>query len=537
MRLSALILVATAVVLTGSARAGGVQQPQATPGEAVFVVSGRGWGHGVGMSQYGAYGMAKAGSSYAQILGYYYTGTKLGRTSTDEVRVLLAEGRPALTISSALAYSVVDAAGTKTKLSAGPLVVRPKTKLPSPTGQQVTPTWPLVFRAGKAPLSLDGRLYRGTLEVSLQGRFLRVVNDVRIEDYVQGVVSGEMPHTWPLEALKAQAVAARSYALANLVKGKPFDLYSDQRSQVYLGLSGEKPETSTAVQATAGQVVLYGGRIASTLYFSSSGGRTASSADVFGVPVPYLVSRPDPWDKLSPFHHWGPVVIAARTAQSKLDVANRIVDASGVPTPSGRMRTVTFQTTAGPTSIPAALVRTSLGLRSTWISIGVLRLDRPTGASVFGAQLEISGLARGLRLPMLASSSDGVAWKPVGPLTRGSNGSVWGEVTPPATMRYRIEVKGAASPAILVPVASRVRLARPTEPGFLGGTVRPKLAGAPVAIERLEGASWAQVAKAVVGVSGAFQAKMRLVSGSYRARVAPANGLSEGLSPALTVTG
>jgi len=536
-RPTVLILVATAVAVTGSARAGGAQQAQATPGDAVFLVSGRGWGHGVGMSQYGAYGMAKAGSSYAQILAYYYAGTKLGHTSTDHVRVLLAEGRPAVTVSSTLPYSVVDAAGTKTKLSAGPLVVRPKTKLPSPTGQAVKPTWPLSFRAGKAPLSLDGRLYRGTLEVSLQGTFLRVVNNVRIEDYVQGVVSGEMPHTWPLEALKAQAVAARSYALANLVKGKPYDLYSDPRSQVYLGLSGEKAETTAAVQATAGQVVLYGGRIASTLYFSSSGGRTASSADVFGVSVPYLVSRPDPWDKLSPYHHWGPLVIPARTAQSKLDVANRIVDASGVPTPSGRLRTVTFETTAGPTSIPAALVRTSLGLRSTWISIGVLRLDRPTGAAVYGSPLELSGLARGLRLPQLATSSDGVSWKSAGPLARGSNGAVWGEVTPTASMRYRIEVNGAASPAILVSVASRVRLTQPTEPGFLGGTVRPKLSGDPVAIERLKGTSWAQVAKTVVGASGSFQARMRLVTGSYRARVAPASGLSEGLSPTLTVSG
>jgi len=139
---------------------------------------------------------------------------------------------------------------------------------------------------------------------------------------------------------KAQAVAARSYALANLVKGKPFDLYSDVRSQVYLGVAGETPRTSEAVSATAGQVVLYAGRIASTLYFSSSGGRTASSIDVFGVPAPYLVSRPDPWDKASPYHRWGPVLIGARTVQSKLEIDARVLDAAGVPTPSGRLRSL-----------------------------------------------------------------------------------------------------------------------------------------------------------------------------------------------------
>ena len=138
-----------------------------------------------------------------------------------------------------------------------------------------------------------------------------------------------MPYTWPAEALKAQAVAARSYALASLVKGKPFDLYSDPRSQVYLGVAGEKASTTQAVTATAGEVVLYGGKVATTYYFSTSGGKTASAADVFGFDVPYLVSRPDPWDKLSPYHRWGPVLIGARTVQSKLGIDARVVDATG----------------------------------------------------------------------------------------------------------------------------------------------------------------------------------------------------------------
>ena len=70
------------------------------------------------------------------------------------------------------------------------------------------------------------------------------MNVVALESYLQGVVAGEVPFGWPTEVLKAQAVAARSYALANLVKGKPFDLYSDVRSQVYLGVAGEKPSTT-----------------------------------------------------------------------------------------------------------------------------------------------------------------------------------------------------------------------------------------------------------------------------------------------------
>src|SRR5262249_1789532 len=134
------------------------------------------------------------------------------------------------------------------------------------------------------------------LQVVVQGGFLRVVDLVGLELYLQGVVPGEMPQAWPSAALEAQAVAARSYALANLVKSKPSDLDADQRSQVCLGVSAEKARTSAAVSATAGQIVTYGGKVASTLYFSSSGGKTASSQDVFGIAVPYLVSRPDPWD-------------------------------------------------------------------------------------------------------------------------------------------------------------------------------------------------------------------------------------------------
>lgn len=533
MRLLALALVSLSLALAASSA--GAQQVQPAPGEAVFLVSGRGWGHGVGMSQYGAYGMARAGKSYAQILAYFYPGTQLGKTATDEVRVLLEEGRPALTISSPQPFSATDASGQKRKLAAGPIVLTSKLKLPTPKGRPVRAPGPVVFTAGKSPLSLDGKPYRGKLEVAVQGSLLRAVNVVTTEAYVAGVVAGEMPHTWPAQALEAQAVAARSYALSHLVKGKPFDLYSDPRSQVYGGLAGERPETSAAVRATSGQVVLYGGKVASTFYFSSSGGRTASSADVFGFAEPYLVSRPDPWDTLSPYHQWGPIVVGARTIQSKLGVQNRVVDASGVPTPSGRLRSVTFQTVAGPTVLPATLVRTALGLRSTWISIGVLRLDPPADEAVYGTPLELSGLARGLQAPMLSSSTDGTSWRTVSSLDRSSDGGVSASVRPKATARFRIQVTGASSPALLVPVASRVHLAEAVDATALTGTVQPKLPGARVTIERLKGTAWSPVVRATVDASGSFRARLRLVPGSYRARVAATNGLAEGVSPIVTV--
>ena len=116
--------------------------------------------------------------------------------------------------------------------------------MPSEGGVTALAVAPLVLRPPKkAVLAVDGRPYRGKLELVPQGQFLRVVNIVSLENYLQGVVAGEMPFSWPAEALKAQAVAARSYALASLVKGKPFDLYSDVRSQVYRGVAGETPST------------------------------------------------------------------------------------------------------------------------------------------------------------------------------------------------------------------------------------------------------------------------------------------------------
>ena len=501
------------------------------------MVSGRGWGHGVGMSQYGAYGMANAGRTYDQILAHYYTGTELGPAPTSDVRVLLAEAAPAVTVASTVPFTVLDRAGTVHKLPAGPVVLRAKLSLPTVDGP-VKVAGPVVVRPGKkAPLSLDGRVYRGRLEVAVGRTFLRVVNLVKLEDYLQGVIAGEMPHRWPLEALKAQAVAARSYALASLVKGKPFDLYSDVRSQVYRGVAGETARTSEAVRATSGKVVLYGGKVATTFYFSTSGGRTASAADVFGTAVPYLVSRPDPFDEASPHHRWGPVLLGARTLQSKLGLDGRVLDAVGVPTASGRLRSLSVQTESGPENVTVGLIRTSLGLRSTWITVGVLRLDQPRETTVFSSPLRLGGIARALPAPLLFSSPDGSSWTEVGALQRETSGLASVVVKPERTLRYRIQVESAASPAVLVKVAPRVLLTVGVEPRTLTGTVRPRLSGALVTVERREGTIWKRVARSAVDQSGAFRAKVRLLPGEYRARVPATGGYAEGVTAVLGVAG
>ena len=531
---------AAVVVVTGSAS--GQQTSASSYGEAVFVVSGRGYGHGVGMSQYGAYGQALAGRTYAQILAHYYTGTQIGRAGRKELRVMLAEGRRAVTVSSTVPFTAADATGTVYKLPKGSLTLRSDLSLPSDAGL-VPATQPLIIRPGKkAPLALDGKLFRGKLELVPQGAFLRVVNIVALESYLQGVVAGEVPFSWPAEVLKAQAVAARSYAIASLLKGKPFDLYSDARSQMYLGVAGEKPSTTKAVADTAGEVVLYGGKVATTYYFSSSGGKTASAADVFGFAVPYLVSRPDPWDKQSPYFRWGPILLGARTLQSKLEADARVIDARGVATPSGRLRALTLETVDGTEQIPASLLRTAMGLRSTWLTLGVLRLDRPSrGAVVFGTSTHLSGIGRGLGTPKLASSPDGSSWTPLVTIAPDAVGGIAFDVTPTRTTRYRLEAEGGSSPALLVLVAPRITLARPTqvEPGVFTGTVRPKRPGLAVAIERRKWSAWAPMGKATVDATGAFRLELDTLvpSGSYRARTEATTDLTAGISATVQVIG
>ncbi len=196
---------------------------------------------------------------------------------------------------------------------------------------------PYTFSAAE-PISVDGAPYRGKLTVSATGKLVQVIDVVGLEQYLKAVVPSEVPSNWPPEALKAQAVAARSYALANLAKGRPFDLYSDTRSQVYGGIDAESAATNAAVAATRGQVVLYNGTVADTLFFSTSGGRTASALEATGTAVPYLVSVPDPYDTLSPYHDWGPVLMDAAKAAKELKLSAPISDVELQNGPSGRVQ-------------------------------------------------------------------------------------------------------------------------------------------------------------------------------------------------------
>ena len=201
-----------------------------------------------------------------------------------------------MTVSSLAPFTVRDGIGQLWHLAAGAQTFGPGLRIKTtdvPQRQQLPA--PLTFSAGSSPLRFGDRPYRGQVQVSVANGALRAVNTVGLEAYLYGVVPSEMPRDWLPEALKAQAVAARSYALAVKKSGSWFDLYPDTRSQVYLGIAHEAPSTTAAVQATAGQVVLYDGHVATTYFFSSSGGRTSAATEVWPsspVPVSRVRQRP-----------------------------------------------------------------------------------------------------------------------------------------------------------------------------------------------------------------------------------------------------
>jgi stage II sporulation protein D len=518
---------------SGPAATARIDARTATTGSATFIVTGHGWGHGVGLSQYGAYGYAQKGTGYAKIVLHYFPGTELGEAPVSRVRVLLTSGTGTLPIGSASDFRVKDATGAVHDVAAGKYTLTPalKLKVDGATTAKALPG-PLLFQPGASPLQLK-HLYRGSVQMDVVNGKLRAINFVNLEQYLYGVVPSEMPYTWHPEALKAQAVVARSYALATRRTGA-FDLYPDTRSQVYLGVEHERPSTNAAVDATAGEVVLYEGQVAKTFFFSSSGGRTASAEDVWGEAVPYLVSVPDPYDTISPHHTWGPVAFTGAKLAKMMKLKGRIVDVQAELNSSGRIKTLRMIGTNGDVSIAGASLRKRLGVRSTWFTVGVLSLSAPSNTVVYGSRAQLSGIARAVPNTVL-QQLDGTGWKDVGAV-KAKDGAVALSIKPPVTTRYRLATGKVSTPSVRVPVAPLVRFYAPRTPDQLRGYVRPlSLAGVRVLIQRQQGPGWLTAAETTVAEDGTFLAKLQLVDGVYRARIGSGHGYVAGYTPVLQV--
>jgi len=276
--------------------------PGIARGATIFLLDGGGWGHGVGMSQWGAEGYALHGYDYKRILAHYYPHTTLQLRHPRPVRVLLRQKQTRVRISSPSPFLVLDARGRKVHFAAGETVVVNGRF----TFGHLRLKPPVRFRPGAQPLTLGGDGYRGDLVVKPRAGGLMVVNVLPLDRYLRGVVPWEVPTGWEGATYEAQAVAARSYTLATLHPHADFDLYPDDRSQEYGGIRAESEATNLAIGATAGQVLTYGGAVITAYYSSTSGGRTAAVQDGFPgeAPEPYLVSVADPYDSISPHHKW-----------------------------------------------------------------------------------------------------------------------------------------------------------------------------------------------------------------------------------------
>jgi stage II sporulation protein D len=368
-----LLAVAAVLVLLACAGPAG-----ALTSSANFVITGHGWGHGIGMSQWGAYGYAKNGWTYKQILKHYYTGIAFDSRANVDIRVCLRRGLKKVKVSCPNDFTA--SAGTTT--------------LTIPAGQTATTTWadsayhvvagaatqdfatPPTFRPTKGLLRIltatdlgNTGSFRGVVRVLRFGDALMMIDQVPLESYLRGVVPHEVSPSWPVEALKAQACAARAYALNSRKPSSPWDVYCDVRDQAYVGVGIEDPNTDAAVLATAGIVPTYDGKVISAYYFSCSGGHTENIEYGWpgAAPVPYLKGVDDPYDYYGSLHDWGPL---RRTgSQIKKAIGGNGALRAIVPVKQGtspRIVKAAIIGANGVTFMDGNMLRMKLGLYSTW---------------------------------------------------------------------------------------------------------------------------------------------------------------------------
>lgn len=468
----------------------------------VFLLDGRGWGHGVGLSQWGAEGYARHGFGYRRILAHYYPHTTIAVVQPRRVRVLLARGVQTIRIGSAAPFVAVDARGRTIHLPAGQRLLNRSLTL---KGAKLRP--PVRFRPGAQPLQVEYAGYRGAIVIRRRRGGLQVVNDVTLDRYLRGVVPGEVPKGWHQAAYEAQAVASRSYTLATLKPGQDFDLFPDSRSQVYEGIRGERPQTNLAIGATAGEVLTWRGSVVPGFYFSSSGGRTSSVHDAWprSAQVPYLVSVPDPYDYISPHHVWPTTVLTA----AKLGQALRLQgvrDAVVRRNSSGRAATVRVLTASGWRSFRAARIRDTFRLGSDDFDLRALTLDEPPPAE-FGSTAHVQGWVRGLGKARLQELT-AIGWRTVAHVRPAPSGRFVIPVRASRSLQFRLAYNGVAGDTIALAVRPRVSLR--AENGVLRVLVAPRL---PFQVERLRREEWRAVARG----DGAF--RRTVAPGSYRIRV------------------
>ena len=276
-----------------------------------------------------------------------------------------------------------------------------------------------------------GHYYTGTaIGVAAPSTVVRVlihgkVKRIALETYVRGVVAAEVPSSWTMAALEAQAVASRTYAITAKAGGSKFDVYPDDRSQVYRGRAAETSRTNAAVAATAGQIVTYAGQPAITYFFAGSGGHTESVQDALlgSTPEPWLVGVVDPYDG-GPLHRWSATIGFAAAATRLHGLVNGTFEGIEVLKRGTSPRIVSAYVlgSKGRTLVSGPQLAARLGLYDTWAYFSV------KDAGGLHPEPDASGPASGP-----ASSTPAPVAQPSS--VGGSGGSAAGPESAPPTAR------------------------------------------------------------------------------------------------------
>ena len=360
-----------------------------TPGPTAITLTGHGFGHGNGMSQYGALGAAQQGLTWQQIVAFYYPGTTLepmgGKIrvlltadTTPDVQVVAERGLKVKSLERNRTWRVPGFAARKWRLVAKG----------SDTAVQWTKggRWRAWKRVpGEAELSSatgmltlvtpgERRTYRGSLQsVAPRDGRRQTVNRLSLESYLRGVVPREVPPLWAPEAVRAQSVAARTYAAFE--RSHPsaghYDLCDTTQCQVYGGVADEYLAADEAIKATAKQGLYYNGRPAFTQFSASNGGFSSTGS------MPYLVAQADPYDGVTghKYSTWTTTVDDTQIEKhwptigdlTSIEVTTR--DGNGEW--GGRVQDMAFIGTTGTARVDGDTVRSYLGLYSDWFTFSV----------------------------------------------------------------------------------------------------------------------------------------------------------------------
>jgi stage II sporulation protein D len=354
------------------------------PLNSTITISGHGYGHGHGMSQWGAYGAAAVGKlSWQSILAFYYPGTRLLNLGNPTIRVRLDA------VGSGILY-VFNVAGLRL---AGSALPAPSTGISqyrvrsTTSGLQVdklTAAGWSAYRAATSPAVFSSdttlvdvklasgarRAYRGSIYANrASAASVTPVSVLPMESYLRAVVPAEMPASWHANAVRSQAVAARSYASydrAHAPVGRAWDTCDTTSCQMYSGVPAESAASNAAVSATAGQTLTYGGTAAFTQFGAADGGWTAAGGQ------PYLVARADPYDGAiaNSANSWSTSITASRIQAIWPSIGTyrqlRILTRDGHGQWGGRVLSAAIDGSRGSVTVSGATIRSAFGLRSEW---------------------------------------------------------------------------------------------------------------------------------------------------------------------------